>query len=98
VLQCATGVQNIEKANFSPTKQGQSIIMSPAAAATSSPHFHGIDISSGDTERTELENVSHNSILHAFLLSRQINLEFTLSNLASLITYSASYPVIPPGL
>jgi hypothetical protein len=29
--------------------QLQSIIMAPVAAATSSPNFHGIDISSGDT-------------------------------------------------
>jgi hypothetical protein len=72
--------------------QLQSIIMAPAAAATSSPNFHGIDISSVDTQRTELKNVSHNSILHAFLLSRQINLGFY--SLKSCFTYNL-FGIVP---
>jgi hypothetical protein len=47
--------------------QLQSIIMAPAgAAASSSPKFQGINVSAGETERAELENVSYNVVLHAF--------------------------------
>jgi hypothetical protein len=50
----------------SATSQPNRLMAPAGAAASSSPKFQEINVSAGETERTELENVSYNVVLHAF--------------------------------